>query len=40
LSDSQAKRCLRDGPLFNNSDKRPHVPQIHAGSLCPFGMKK
>jgi hypothetical protein len=40
LSDSQAKRRLRDGSLLGNRDKRSHVAQIHAGSLCPFGMNK
>jgi hypothetical protein len=39
LSNSQAKCCLRHGPLFRNGDERAHVPQIHAKSLCPFGMK-
>ena len=40
LGDSQAKRSLRDRPLLSNSHKRSHMPQIHAESLCPLGMKR
>jgi hypothetical protein len=39
LSNSQAQRCLRDSALLGNGDERPQMPQIHAASLCPFGMK-
>ena len=39
LRDSQAKRRLRDRSLFGNGDERSQVSQIHAGSLCRFGMK-
>ena len=39
LRDVQAKRRFRDGTLLGNSDEGANVPQIHAESLCPFGMK-
>src|SRR5205085_378859 len=39
LRDAQAKRCLRDGPLLGDGDKCSKVAQIHAGSLCRFGIK-
>ena len=39
LGDPQAQGRLRDRSLLGHGDERSQVPQVHAGSLCPFGMK-
>lgn len=39
LGGVQAQRRLGYGAQFRHSHKGSELPQVHADSLCPFGMK-